>query len=173
MKHRFELIVAAALLLSISPVHARDWFVRAGSDGDGTKERPFKDPYLALEEVEPGDAIHVAQGVYHGQLNAGNWIVRSPNLTLLGGYNEDFTRRDPWRLPSEMRGSKEFAGKRSGALIEGHGNHENLVLDGFVFDQKEINKYGKEIYYLEEFGELNASVAVVVDALHELLHLGV
>ncbi len=146
MKHRLELIVMLALLLCTAPVHARDWFVRAGSAGDGTIEKPFRDPYRALEEAGPGDTIHVAQGIYHGELDAANWVIATPNLTWLGGYNADFSQRDPWHFPSELRFSKEFRGKNSGTLIEGWGSHENFVLDGFVLDQKEGNEYGEEPY---------------------------
>lgn len=63
-------IAMLGLLLSATTVQARDWFVRAGSAGDGTIEKPFKDPSLALEEASPGDTIHVAAGVYHGKLDA-------------------------------------------------------------------------------------------------------
>src|SRR5579859_3721034 len=108
MKNRFALALLVVLLLFSTMTHARDWFVRAGSAGDGTKEKPFKDPYEALEEAGPGDTIHVAQGVYHGKLNAGNWVIATPNLTWLGGYSEDISKRDPWRLPSQLRFSKEF-----------------------------------------------------------------
>ena len=50
----------------------RDWFVRAGSTGgDGTREKPFRDPFQALEKAEGGDAIHVAGGDYFGKLRSG------------------------------------------------------------------------------------------------------
>src|SRR6185369_10965874 len=146
MKHLLQFVVVTVFFFGASFVHGRDWFVRAGSTGDGTKEKPFKDPYLALEEAEPGDAIHVTQGVYHGKLNSGNWIIATPNLTLLGGYNENFTNRDPWHFPSELRFAKDFQGKNYGTILEGSGNSENFILDGFVLDQKERNEYGPEAY---------------------------
>jgi hypothetical protein len=144
MRQSREVVLLAALLASASLSQAHDWFVRAGSQGDGTKERPFKDPYLALEEAEPGDTIHIAQGVYHGRLNCGNWVIATRDLTFLGGYKEDFTKRDPWRWPSQLRFSKEFEGKNNGTLIQGGEDHDNLVLDGFILDQKERNHYGGE-----------------------------
>ena len=75
----------------------RDWFVRAGeSGGDGSREKPFRDPYQALEKAAPGDRIHVTGGEYGGKLKSGKWVVDKPWLALLGGYDRDFTRRDPW-----------------------------------------------------------------------------
>jgi hypothetical protein len=144
MKNRFELALLVVLLSVSSMTHARDWFVRAGSSGDGTKEKPFKDPYQALNEAGPGDTLHVAEGVYHSKLDAGNWVIAIPNLTWLGGYNEDFTKRDPWRWPSQLRFSKEFQGQNSGTLLEGEASHENFTLDGFILDQRERNRYGAE-----------------------------
>src|SRR5437867_2166715 len=80
---RLAAAVTIAILLSAVPGHARDWFVRSGSTGDGTIEKPFADPALALDEAGPGDTIHVAQGVYHGKLEAGTWVVATPDLTWL------------------------------------------------------------------------------------------
>ncbi len=61
----------------------RDWFVRAGADGgDGTVERPFADPWQALEACEAGDRVHVARGVYTGQLDAGTWVIPFERVAL-------------------------------------------------------------------------------------------
>ena len=39
----------------------RDWFVRArSSGGDGAREKPFRDPFQALEKAKGGDTIHFA-----------------------------------------------------------------------------------------------------------------
>lgn len=97
-------LAALVAVLTTTQTHARDWFVRAGSEGgDGSKAKPFKDPYLALEKCEAGDAIHVAQGVYRGKLDTGYWVIDFPNLQLLGGYNATFTERNPWKYLSELR----------------------------------------------------------------------
>jgi hypothetical protein len=54
----------------------RDWFIRAGSTGgDGSKDKPFRDPFQALEKVEAGDTLHVAAGEYVGKLRMGYWKV--------------------------------------------------------------------------------------------------
>lgn len=50
------------LVLPARP-QGRDWFVKAGATGgDGSKEKPFRDPFQALEKAEGGDSIHIAGG---------------------------------------------------------------------------------------------------------------
>ena len=66
----------------------RDWYVRAEEKGgDGSKDKPFRDPYQALEKANAGDVIHVTAGEYGGKLKNGKWIVDKPWITLLGGYD--------------------------------------------------------------------------------------
>lgn len=143
---------AGFLIDSITPVQAgsmakarakgRDWFVRAGSSGgDGSKEKPFKDPYLALDKCEAGDTIHVAGGEYVGKLRAGHWVVDCPDVTMLGGYDKEFGSRDPWKNPTLLYTPADFKGSRGGYTFEGSDDHTNFVLDGFVFDKKLNNKY--------------------------------
>lgn len=145
-------LAALAVALAASPAHARDWFVRAGSEGgDGSKEKPFKDPYLALEKAEAGDAIHVTKGTYHGKLDTGNWTIDVPNVTLLGGYDDAFTTRDPWSNPSELRCVKDSKARHSGTIILGGKDHTGTILDGFVIDGLEMNKYGGD----EPYGDID------------------
>lgn len=120
----------------------RDWFVRAGSNGgDGTKEKPFKDPWQALEKVEAGDTVHVAEGEYFGKLKAGRWKIDTTNLALIGGYDKDFTERNPWKHPTRLYSPADFKGNRGGYTIEGVDDHTGAIVDGFIFDKKLNNKY--------------------------------
>ena len=95
-------LVLLTILLAACPVQARDWFVRAGSSGDGSKEKPFGDPFEALDKCEAGDAIHIAQGRYMGKLGSGEWIIPFDGVQLIGGYNDDFTQRDPWKYKTQF-----------------------------------------------------------------------
>jgi hypothetical protein len=123
-------------------IQGRDWFVRAGaSGGDGSKEKPFRDPYLALDKCEAGDTIHVAGGEYVGKLHAGHWTIDCPNITMLGGYDKDFQTRDPWKNPTLLYTPASFKGSRGGYTLQGSDDHSNFVLDGFVFDKKLNNQY--------------------------------
>ena len=59
--------------------NGRDWFVKAGtSGGDGSREKPFRDPFQALDKAEGGDAIHVSTGDYFGKLRSGKWKIADP-----------------------------------------------------------------------------------------------
>src|SRR5688572_6327075 len=105
-------VLLPLLLASLSPTAAgRDWFVREGSTGDGTKDKPFGDPWEALEKCEAGDAIHIAAGRYVGKLQTGQWTIAFDGIKLLGGYSADFGKRDPWTNHSKLvydRNSKNF-----------------------------------------------------------------
>lgn len=120
----------------------RDWFVRAGATGgDGSREKPFKDPWQALEKVEQGDFVHVAEGEYFGKLKAGVWKVPVPAISLIGGYDAKFTERNPWKHPTRLYSPADNKGARGGYTIEGVDDHTGAVVDGFVFDKKFNNKY--------------------------------
>ena len=120
----------------------RDWFVREGaSGGDGSKEKPFRDPWQALERCEAGDTIHVAGGEYVGKLKAGKWQIDCPWVAMLGGYDETFQTRDPWKRPTRLFCPPDFKGRRGGITFEGIEDHTGFVLDGFVFDKSGENVY--------------------------------
>ena len=83
------------------PAPTTDWFVAAGAKaGDGSRARPFHDPWQALRAAGPGDVIHIAAGTYYGRYDRSSWVVDAPNLTIRGGYTGDFSRRTPWETPS-------------------------------------------------------------------------
>jgi hypothetical protein len=141
-----ESIVPAPLLATNPPVRpeGRDWFVKAGaSGGDGTREKPFRDPFQALDKAEGGDAIHVAGGDYFGKLRSGKWKIPIRNLTLLGGYDAEFANRDPWANPTRFLLTEEERAKGTpeGTILTSDGNNDGLVLDGFIFDGAAYNTY--------------------------------
>lgn len=121
----------------------RDWFVRAGAkNGDGSKEKPFKDPYQALEKVEAGDSIHVAEGEYSGKLRAAKFVIDMPYIALLGGYDANFTERDPWKHPTLLRFIRDAKNDYGqGYIVEGALDHRGTIIDGFVFDRRDYNLY--------------------------------
>ncbi len=121
----------------------RDWFVRAGSTGgDGSREKPFKDPYQALEKVQSGDSVHVAEGEYFGKLHAGNWTIDTSYISLIGGYDKDFKTRNPWKHPTLLRTGDDFKSTHTGYTVSGDtSDHTGTVIDGFVFDKRRDNRY--------------------------------
>ena len=133
--------------VSISTVErpqGRDWFVKAGaSGGDGTREKPFRDPFQALEKAEGGDTVHVAGGSYYGKLRSGKWKILIRNLTMLGGYEGDFSVRDPWQNPTRfiLDENERAKGIPDGTVLASEENSDGLVLDGFIFDGATYNAY--------------------------------
>lgn len=135
---------AAGGAVSARP-QGRDWFVRAGaSGGDGSKEKPFKDPWQALEKVESGDSVHVAEGEYFGKLKSGTWKIDTTYIALIGGYDKDFTERNPWKHPTRLLTPPDVKGSKGGYTIEGAEDHTGAIVDGFIFDKKNLNLYEKD-----------------------------
>jgi hypothetical protein len=109
--------------------------------GDGSKAKPFKDPYQALDKAEPGDTIHVAGGEYGGKLKNGHWVVDKPFIAMLGGYDAQFTARDPWERPSLLFWPADSKSTAAGYTVEATLTAQGFVLDGFTFDKRTQNAY--------------------------------
>ena len=149
-RQKATLVVESLVLAPLAEVvpprpEGRDWFVRAGSKGgDGSRDKPFRDPFQALDKAEGGDVIHVAGGDYFGKLNVGQWRIAIRNLTLLGGYTADFSARDPWENPTRFQlhaDEKAKGGMPSGIILGSDDNSEGLIVDGFIFDGASWNSY--------------------------------
>jgi hypothetical protein len=119
-----------------------DFFIAAGlTSGDGSRERPFHDPWVALKYAEPGDRLHLAAGTYTGRFERSSWVIDCPELTLLGGYSPDFTTRTPWRTPSILGARPDLRVPREPNMLQGLANHDGTVLDGLFFDGAGRNDY--------------------------------
>jgi hypothetical protein len=136
-----EPFVAEAVVAAARP-KGRDWFVKAGAmGGDGTREKPYRDPFQALERCESGDSIHVAEGEYHGKLKGGRWRIEMPYVALLGGYDASFAKRNPWVHPTRLLCPTDYKGSRGGYTLEGAEDHRGAIVDGIVFDKLTNNRY--------------------------------
>src|ERR1035438_8097835 len=106
------------------PASAVDWFVAAGMKcGDGSRDKPFYDPWLAIRCAGPGDVIHIAAGAYFGRYDRSSWIVDCPQLTIRGGYSKDFSKRSPWQTPSVFAAFHGYESTRENNLFAGRGDH--------------------------------------------------
>lgn len=76
---------------------------------DGSKAAPLKDIQKALDMAENGTTIKVTEGNYLGAMNAG-YIEISKWITLEGGYNADFSQRDPLKYITKIEPTKEHLG---------------------------------------------------------------
>ncbi|BBM83447.1 right-handed parallel beta-helix repeat-containing protein [Candidatus Uabimicrobium amorphum] len=134
---------AIAVMFLFTNIYATDYYVLQGAKrGKGTKERPYKGIYKALKKAAKGDVIHVAAGVYHGKLKIGYLTLDKSGITLLGGYDKDFSQRNPWENPTFIGMPKKK--KTSGAdlgIIYATKDHSGLVIDGFIFDSATRNVY--------------------------------
>ncbi len=88
--------------------------------------------------------ILVAPGAYPGKVNSGIWVlpvINNPeaSLRLVGGFNDEFTGRQPFGQLSRL---KTVEG-RDGAMLQISGKSalKELVISGFVFDAAPSNKY--------------------------------
>ncbi len=97
---------------NISSSNGKTIYVSAenGSNrNDGSKAAPLKDLQKALDMAEDGTTIKVTEGNYLGALNAG-YIEISKWITLEGGYNSDFSQRDPLKYITKIEPTKEHLG---------------------------------------------------------------
>lgn len=106
--------------------------------GDGTKASPLKDIQKAIDNAVDGDVIRIAQGNYLGNLDRG-WIeMTNKYVSFEGGWNDDFTERNPMKYVTKIQPSQAQVGTigRGLFLIESTDNRANgqIIIDGLCFD---------------------------------------
>ena len=151
-------ILASALLaytiLGVNPVHSKEYWVKAGSSGDGqSKQSPSARLQPLLASAHRGDMFHVAQGEYNGRDLTGEFSIDVPELTLIGGYNDDFSTRNPFKYPTVLKRKKgvrtnytNVVGGIIGQKPDAHKNGQvfsasGLIIDGFFLDGTSRNVY--------------------------------
>ncbi|MBN1554568.1 MAG: right-handed parallel beta-helix repeat-containing protein [Phycisphaerae bacterium] len=139
--------ICCALAFSCATTSAKDIYVSAASSGgDGSKAKPYKYLWRAVDNAQRGDVIHVAAGVYEGKGGCGHFLMKTPNLTLAGGYTPDFSKRDPFTNRTLLQRAKDFRGSWTG-LPEGviacdsKSPPDNLIVDGFWMNGQTRNVY--------------------------------
>ncbi|MBN2498735.1 MAG: hypothetical protein JXR96_29360 [Deltaproteobacteria bacterium] len=147
-----------ALALLAGPALARDLYVRAGSSGNGSQASPYGTIDEALRDAYSGDVIHVAAGTYYGPGGSGKFVIDKPDISLVGGYSADFSKRQPFEFITRlMRGEdpdtamcrkskrctalvtrqkvpKTKASYNAKSIVQGEKDHSRAVIDGFVID---------------------------------------
>ena len=155
MKRTFFISIVVAVSLITGNLWAKDVYVRSGSEGNaGTLKEPYKYLWKAAEKAMRGDVIHVAAGTYEGKGGCGHITIKTPNLTLAGGYNSDFSQRNPFKNFTIIQRAKDFKGEWMGlpkGIISGsiRSDHRGLIVDGFVLNGRSRNRYKPN-------GDLNA-----------------
>lgn len=166
MKRMYSLLLLAAfLLLAALPAQANTYAILvAPKDSEAyafaqTKandQTVFAERTLhraltrAAELLQSGDhtvMVMVAQGVYDGKANQGVWVVPvidnpSASLHIMGGYNDDFSGRQPFGLLTVL----QTRYGRDGALLQftKKSKLKEVIVSGLLFDAAPSNKYDKK-----------------------------
>ncbi len=160
-----SIIYLILFLFATASLLAKDIYVKVASTGDGSKGNPYGTVDDALRSAFSGDVVHVAKGDYFGPGGSGLFVIGKPDITLVGGYNDDFSQRDPFvNITRFMRGASEDpkdclesprckeiverqkvpttkASYNAKGIVVGEKDHSNFVLDGFVVDGYTRNTY--------------------------------
>lgn len=114
--------------------------------GEGSKASPLKDIQKAIDKAQNGDVIRIAQGNYLGNLDRG-WIeIKGKYVSLEGGWNDDFTERNPTQYITRIQPSKDQRGTIGMGIlmIEALSDRNGqIVIDGIFFDQGLLHEYAK------------------------------
>jgi len=144
---KMNLVVVAFLILS-GFGFAEDWYVSqaTGKGKKATKEEPAKDLGNILTKLQPGDVVHIAEGVYLGRGNNGSTTITVP-VSIIGGYDVSFSKRDPWGAHRTI-----FSGDNLTAnytpdpalfidLMKYQGPASPITVDGIIIDAGGRNHY--------------------------------
>ena len=120
--------------------------------------------------------VAIAEGVYEGQFDAGVWKVPTienaqGTLRIMGGYNADFSGRQPFGLPVRL----QTVYGRDGAILQFESGSElnELVVSGLLLDAAPSNKYDQRTNSLVKgesrhetlvtFGRMATERLIIVD----------
>ena len=124
-----------------------EWYVSAaGSNKNDGKspETPLKNVQKALDQAADGDLILVAEGNYTGTLDQG-FIEINKYVSLVGGYSQDFSERDPYSYKTYIQTDPSHVqknGTKASINIEVTGSRNKVVMiDGFSVDRGEQALY--------------------------------
>lgn len=122
---------------------------RGSNRKDGSKATPLKDLQKAIDIAPEGAVIHVAEGNYLGYLDQG-WVKVDKYVSIVGGYSDDFSQRDPLKFRTTIRPGVEqimTSGNQGLMDIRVVGKRDGVVLiDGIIFDRGQINRYVAPLY---------------------------
>ncbi|MBW2703792.1 MAG: right-handed parallel beta-helix repeat-containing protein [Deltaproteobacteria bacterium] len=112
----------------------------------GTKDKPMKNIDKAMAKAASGDTIVVAEGTFKGTFGVGFWEMTKA-VKLYGGFNRDFSARNPVKhLTLLQPGPERFSKAPKKHMLFSKNNFEPkhpIVVDGFVFEQGQMNPYEK------------------------------
>ncbi len=109
---------------------------------------PYTSVQAAIDAAEPDDVIQIATGTYTGLNELGGlrqiaYITKS--LTLIGGYNADFSAWDPMLYPTTLDAES------GGRVVYANGDNR-LTLQGLHLTGGNATGLGGEQYYGDDAG---------------------
>lgn len=117
---------------------------KGSARAEGTKESPMKDIQKAIDQASDGDVIRIAQGNYLGNLDRG-WIeMKGKYVSLEGGWNDDFSERNPVKYITRIQPSKEQKGTIGMGLLmieSTSDKNSQIIIDGIFFDLGLVHEY--------------------------------
>lgn len=117
---------------------------RGSARAEGTKDAPMKDIQKAIDKAANGDVIRVAQGNYLGNLDRG-WIeMKGKYVSLEGGWNDDFSERNPVKYITRIQPSMEQKGTIGMGLLmieSTSDKNSQIIIDGIFFDLGLVHAY--------------------------------
>lgn len=113
--------------------------------GAGTKDAPMKDIQKAVDNATDGDKICIAEGNYLGSLDRG-WIeMKGKYVSLEGGWNSNFTERNPVKYVTKIQPNPQTRGTINGSAgcihLEGNDRSKSITIDGIFIDMGNMNEY--------------------------------
>ncbi len=119
---------------------------RGSARAAGTKEAPMKDIQKAIDMAADGDLIRIAQGNYLGNLDRG-WIeIKGKYVSLEGGWNDDFSERNPVKYITRIQPTVDQRGTIGQGLLMIDATakrNAQIIIDGIFFDLGLVHEYAK------------------------------
>ena len=143
-----KLLVVLTVVSTVFSMSAKDVYVSLASgknNNAGTKEAPLKNVWKAVEKSQPGDVIHIAEGIYPGKMKCG-WVQLDKPVSLVGGYSSDFTVRDPLKHKTMFQPKNQQNDKKGSAMALLRIDFKNqkgfkMLIDGLIFDDGFASSY--------------------------------
>lgn len=112
--------------------------------GDGSLEKPVRDIQRAIDLAADGDLVKIAQGNYLGNLDRG-WIeIKGKYVSLEGGWNNDFTERDPLKYVTRIQPGVDQRGTVGSGILRIEATKDiafKMCIDGIFFDLGNLLEY--------------------------------
>ncbi len=146
-------VVAIFLLFSIfsSLSRAGDWYVSqsTGKGKKASKEAPAKDLGNIISKLQPGDVVHIAEGIYLGRGKNGSNTINVP-ISIIAGYDTTFSKRDPWGAHQTIFSGDNLSPNYTALpalfidLMKFKGPASPITVDGLIIDGAGRNHYASQ-----------------------------